>query len=1110
MKFKRILCLFLAVLTLCGGYSFTLATTSAAAPADTGSTGSSDSYIAATDAALEREFESNQFLIASGDMKLTTRRYGYELYCNEYTGEIAYRNMATGQVISTNPCNLENIGKTTKAKLLSQLEIKFTDSANNTISMYSFTDAAQRGQIIVKNIKDGLRVEYTMGRIETTYLIPIYIEKSRFETLILKPMRDYLETLDGDAYTNVEFYLGKLEASYTLYDPNDKMQNAATIASMKEKYEVTRDGMAIYVLSASTDKEKRILEGYIKSYCPDYTDTELEFDNNQTKAPKDVSESPVFRLSIEYVLKEDGLSICLPANGIRFDETRYTLTYIRMLQHLGAGNLAYGNGYVFYPDGSGSIIEFSDFYSTSVSGKKEQVILSGKVYGDDYSYYNISNAKHQETIRMPVFGVISAEDKDNKASSGFLAILEEGASLAEISASFGATSYYYGSAYTTFYPRPTDTYNMADAISVGDNKDWTVVSDKKYTGNYVLKVVMLTDPTIGDSLIAGGEVEDYYTTSYIGMAKAYQDYLVRNGILTPLTDTKEQLPLYIQTFGSFKTVEKILSIPITVDAPLTSFADVSAMYDELSEAGITNIHFQLTGFANGGMDSTYPSKVKWVKALGGQNGFQDLLDDANARKFGVYPDFDFMYISETSAFDGVSLRQDASRAVDDRYCSKQFYDALFQEFVSYFDLVVTPSSVQKFTSDFSEKYTGENLIGISVSTMGSDLNSDFNEDNLYNRDDAQQLVDSSLATLKRDFGSVMSNGGNIYTLKYVDHLLEAAVDSSNFKYNSHTVPFVGMVLHGYLNYAGSAINESGDGDYQLLKAIESGASLLYTLSYEDDNIIKLKNDKVLSKNYSIRYSIWRESLIRQYNTLNTAIGDLQEYNIVDHAFLIGERIPTASEDNGDLEALRAAVTAALDTAYVRAQNDVYRNLGIRQATVALIKQGITDLDYLIYRVQDRLYNVVLTEAEKALITEIFNNNDIDDPYFDKKVSIVVDRDAVLASMEASLGYAPTADLIAIVDAYIAERSDATGDEVGTVTSVKLEYTLPTTDSFATDGEGYVHTKYTDSNGGIIMVTYAKGDDVVRFILNYNSFAVQVRLPGEAEARVIESYAFVRL
>ena len=286
MKFKRITSMLLAVAMLCGAFAIPMSLGVSAASTAGGGLDTSGDYGEETDNALEKTYVTAADMLRSDYMQLTTRRYGYELYCNPYTGEIAYKNIATGQIITSNPTNLANIHETTKASLLSQLEVRFTDTAGKTTSMYSFTDAAQRGQIKVKTIRDGLRVEYTMGRIDTTYLLPIYIEESRFNSLIREPAYAYLATLEGDnSYDEVQFYIDKLISCYTLCNPNDENLNEATIAAMKEKYEVTRDGMSIYVLSVNQDKEKRNLEGFIKAYCPNYTEKELAFDNEQTKAP---------------------------------------------------------------------------------------------------------------------------------------------------------------------------------------------------------------------------------------------------------------------------------------------------------------------------------------------------------------------------------------------------------------------------------------------------------------------------------------------------------------------------------------------------------------------------------------------------------------------------------------------------------------------------------------------------------------------------------------------------------------------------------------------------------------------------------------------------------
>lgn len=68
--------------------------------------------------------------------------------------------------------------------LLSQIILSYEENGKS-YTMYSYTEAAARGQINVKYVKNGIRVEYAMGRLETRRLLPKLIEKTKFEQLIL-------------------------------------------------------------------------------------------------------------------------------------------------------------------------------------------------------------------------------------------------------------------------------------------------------------------------------------------------------------------------------------------------------------------------------------------------------------------------------------------------------------------------------------------------------------------------------------------------------------------------------------------------------------------------------------------------------------------------------------------------------------------------------------------------------------------------------------------------------------------------------------------------------------------------------------------------------------
>ena len=480
-----------------------------------------------------------------------------------------------------------------------------------------------------------------------------------------------------------------------------------------------------------------------------------------------------------------------------------------------------------------------------------------------------------------------------KKTNGFLAIIEEGDALASITTEHGVTVHSYNSVNASFSPRPKDSYNLAEAISAGQDATYTVVSERKYTGSYRIKYIMLTEPELAEAT----GFSDYYEASYVGMATAYREYLENEGILTDLENVSDSIPLYIESFGCLEDIERILSIPVEVLKPLTTFEDLKSMYTQLSEAGITNVNFKLTGFANGGMNDTSAYNVKFEKVVGGNDGFTEFVSYAQSNNFGVYPDFDFANIGMFEMFDGVSMRKHLIKTMDNRYTSKRYYDSTLQSYERGYSLAVSPSVYDYFYEHFKEDYSDLSPMGLSVSTLGTDLNSDFDKKEPYNREDSKEFTTDLLADIETDYQNVMIDGGNLYSLPYADHIINVSLDSSRFSNASEAVPFMGMVLHGSMNFAGTAINMAGDTQYELLKAIENGASLYFTLSMQNTSL--LKEDIEFNKYYSISFDIWYEELVSLYNTLNDAIGDVQDKKIVDHEFLIGERVPSAEEIEAD-------------------------------------------------------------------------------------------------------------------------------------------------------------------------------------------------------------------
>ena len=165
----------------------------------------------------------------------------------------------------------------------------------------------------------------------------------------------------------------------------------------------------------------------------------------------------------------------------------------------------------------------------------------------------------------------------------------------------------------------------------------------------------------------------------------------------------------------------------------------------------------------------------------------------------------------------------------------------------------------------------------------------------------------------------MISGGNAFALPYADTIVEVALDSSRFVKASECVPFMGMVLHGSKIFTGTAINMEGDIDEMILRSIENGASLYFTLSYQNTN--RLKESFTNSKYYSVNYEIWKDDVVEYYTKLNDATRDLQTSYIVDHKFIDGERIPDADELEADAAAEAAAAEALAEEEALKAEKE---------------------------------------------------------------------------------------------------------------------------------------------------------------------------------------------
>ena len=1007
--------------------------------------------------------------------------------------------------------------------------------------------------------------------------------------------------------------LGNLANEYfslmTVYSLKDPAHSKGQILeNMLEKYPILNekdaDGNyvnAIYVLAEGlANNQLRKQEMVIQKYVNGYTLDSMYEDEDKTGVHGPEAENPVFYVALQYVLTDDGVEITLPADSLVYDESLYIVNYINCLPYLGTGRIQEG-GYMFYPDGSGAIIEFEDFATSNIT-------LGAPIYGTDHAYYNVTG-QHQESIALPVYGTVEEEHlyyfddpysdnlayctseeylkgsyeftyknignevnpvfvttypngmtrevtqyylggkwqdltKDNyerakttvseilsaSFTNGMVAFMEEGASMASIQASMTPASFnYYSSIYPRLTPRSKDSYNLADSMDAfSGNETFTIFSDNKYVGNYTTRVILLPDPAIA------AVQEGYYPASYSGMAGAYRNYLYEIGVLSAIEDIGDKkLPLFIESFGVVETTERFLAIPIKVDAALTTFDDIEVMYEELKEAGISNIKFRLTGFANGGMYYTYPVKLSWESKVGGKRGYKDLLsyaEDFAELGLEIFPNFNFSYIENVSTFDGVNPKKIGARSLDNRYVIRKTYSSVYQMFTRIGGIAVSTDRLAELFAKFDRTNHKFGNTSISFDYIGSDLSSNFYDNNLINREESLGYVTDFLQKVQdAGYTSILTTGGNAYSLAYINYLLDAPIDSSRYSSTSYSVPFWGMVMHGSFAYAGCAFNEEANKSEAILRAIESGAALYFTLSY--DNTQLLKDDELLSDYYSVNYQISKETVKQYYALLDGAIGDLQSMHILEHRVISAERVITEAEILKNKAAIEQEYLDSL-TAYVNAKRVEKRAVivALRQMLQVIAnKDGSIPADYSdlgtaaraevstfidTYGSDNDIARVIGNAATNrarinALLTAVADGTLSVDGEI--QIEVTFDRNSLLALAAEKLYCKDTSMLpttfVERLDALVATLS---GSGSWSIDADAFDYTSRYsyfTTSHALE-EDYVRTNYTIDDGSVTMVTYSDGVRTVTFILNHNAFAVTINLDGTEVT--LEKYAFQRL
>lgn len=536
-------------------------------------------------------------------------------------------------------------------------------------------------------------------------------------------------------------------------------------------------------------------------------------------------ENAAITLALDISLSDRGLVVEVPQECIE-ERDVYALTSLKVLPYL-ADALDSNDGYFFYPDGSGAIMEFKD------TAHYLEAELALSVYGNILNYKNnlfVLDEKDSE-VMLPVFG---ANINDN----GFIAVVEEGAELANIKVT------------------PTNAVVPVNAIS-GEFTFRRTFSDARISDSGV----KMYD---ADIIEASRKIEYIFLeegkTTYSDMAVAYREYLMEENSVTAKAAI-EEIPLSLDLFMGINEEGMFVSSFKTV----TTFEQSQEILEELKAAGVENVQLQLKGWTKNGY-LTDPEMFPVNSKVGGKKGLTSLLDYAHENDVKVSLEANFIEADVDAS--GYSIRDDVV------YLGNK---TIFGGTGLY---MLSPRKSRLELDNFFEDAKKFDIDGVSFYSMGQYVPYNYNaEDFITQAQTVDIWKDMMEATKANDDMYVTVQGGNSYVIGNADKITDLTYTDSGYQLTTKDVPFYQIAVHGIAEYTGMAANLCSDLTKEKLKWIEFGYLPYFELTYSGSEDLMYTDYSLL---FSSEYQNWIADAEAIYKEMNENLLDVWNAFIVSH------------------------------------------------------------------------------------------------------------------------------------------------------------------------------------------------------------------------------------
>ena len=513
-------------------------------------------------------------------------------------------------------------------------------------------------------------------------------------------------------------------------------------------------------------------------------------------------------------------------------------------------------GYVMVPDGSGALMRFNE-------NKAKFTDYEGDVYGTDpatdmYYHSEKNDAVEVKQPSMPVYG-ISHGDGTQAAFVAYATKGDEYMSINVVPASTEKNKIKYTYAYPAF------KYN-AEYFQVKDQagNSYRKVQDK----------MNKFDISVTYEFLSGDGKDGSPSADYVGMAKAYRNQLIKTKTLKEKKSNSSNIPIRID----FLMSDSKKGVFSTQEVPVTTADNVKSILNELLKDNVKNINSGLIGWQSKGETLAKPNSTSFSGDIGSEGDFEDLMSYFNKKKVDVSYSRDFSSINEDmTGYYGVAARHLSTRYIEVDKTAILPQNVPVTEY-GYASPETSDEWLNDLFDDVGEDGKSFTIDGISdtlVSTYDSD-------DDSTSVTQAIKMYQKSCKNIKKNKVKLNMVNPNQYLWKYTDRYLQSSVGTSQYVYETDTVPFLQMVLNGTMEVYAPYSNFSFYSKSDMLKMIDYNISPSFVLTKKPSYLLAATTS---SDYYSTEYSQYEKIINTIYDTVNGTLKDVQGYSWTDRKVL---------------------------------------------------------------------------------------------------------------------------------------------------------------------------------------------------------------------------------